>query len=181
MGDHDGGIEATLAELSDGRVMMLIRTMLDQFWKANSTDHGRYWREIVPSQIDASSAPGHLLSLSSGRIALVWNRLYPEGERSFPRHGGDRSQVMASWWHSEVMASWHRAEVSIAFSEDDCKTWTEPVMFASAHDKNAWLSYPYIYERRPGELWVTTRYNRLGPENIPAVSVIMQEEDFVVK
>ena len=171
-GHHDGGFEATIAELSDGRLFMLLRTNLDWFWEAYSSDHGRYWREIGRSQIDASSAPGYLLNLSSGRIALVWNRLYPEGETSFPRRNGD---------FSKVMASWHRAELSIAFSEDDCKTWTKPVIFASAEDKKSWLSYPYIFERRPGELWVITKQHQLGSENIPPVRVIMQEEDFVVK
>ena len=177
-GDHDGGFEATIAELSDGRLFMLLRTNLDWFWEAYSSDHGRYWREMRQSQIDASSAPGHLLNLSSGRIALVWNRLCPEGETSFPRRPGSSL--------SRVDASWHRAEVSIAFSEDDCKTWTEPVVFASAHDKNAGLSYPYMFERRPGELWVVTRYNLVQGTTeqhgtLPPVKVILQEEDFAAR
>jgi len=171
-GHHDGGFEATLAELSDGRLLMLMRTNLDRFWEAYSSDHGRYFREIKPSQLDASSAPGYLMNLSSGRIVLVWNRLYPEGEDSYQR----RNEA-----YSEVMASWHRREVSIAFSLDDGKTWTKPVLIARAHDEGAWLSYPYIFERRPGELWLVTRYNRLGSQNLRPVSVILREEDFIVR
>ena len=74
-------MEATVAELSNGRLLMLIRTNLDRFWEAYSDDGGRYWREIRPSQIDASSSPGYLIRLASGRLALVWNRLYPEGKK----------------------------------------------------------------------------------------------------
>ena len=87
-GDHDGAMEATLAELSDGRLMMLLRTNLDRFWEAYSEDQGLYWRTLRPSPIDASSAPGYLIRLASGRLALVWNRLYPEGKQTTVRRGG---------------------------------------------------------------------------------------------
>lgn len=75
-GHHDV-CEGTVAELSDGRLLMLLRTSLDRFWEAWSDDGGLSWREIRPSPIDASSAPGYLLGLESGRLALAWNRLYP--------------------------------------------------------------------------------------------------------
>ena len=78
-GHHDGATEPMVAELSDGRLLMLMRTSLDRFWQAFSDDGGRYWRTIQPSSIDASSSPGHLVRLSSGRLVLLWNRLNPEG------------------------------------------------------------------------------------------------------
>ena len=142
-GHHDGATEPTVAELSDGRLLMLIRTNLDRFWQAFSDDGGRYWRTIQPSSIDASSSPGHLLRLHSGRLVLLWNRLNPEG-RIVPK---SRPGVAA-----EIPASWHREELSIAFSEDDAKTWTRPLLIA--RQKNGQLSYPYLFERRPGELWL---------------------------
>lgn len=163
-GHHDGAMEATLAELSDGRLYMLLRTNLDRFWEAYSEDHGRYWRILRPSSIDASSAPGYLIRLASGRLALAWNRLGPEGHSEVPR-AGSRSAA-------EVQASWHRAELSLAFSEDDGKTWTQPVVIARRPRGS--LSYPFILERRPGELWVCTFFGtRLG--------VSLQEADFVPK
>lgn len=147
-GDHDGAMEPTVAELSNGRLLMLIRTNLDRFWEAYSDDGGRYWREIRPSKIDASSSPGCLLRLASGRLALVWNRLYVEGNDSTARRGGNNQ--------SEGMASWDREELSLAFSEDDAKTWSKPVVVA--RQPGAWLSYPFAIERRPGELWIVTRF-----------------------
>jgi len=142
-GHHDGAFEPTLAELSDGRLLMLMRTSLDQFWQAISTDGGRYWRIIQPSGIDASNSPGYLLRLQSGRLVLVWNRLHPEG-----------SEWQKSDWrqHTEFPSSWHREELSIAFSEDDGRTWTKPITVAK--QRGGQLSYPYLFERRPGELWV---------------------------
>ena len=146
-GDHAGAYEATIEELNDGRIWMLIRTNLDRFWEAFSDDGGKYWRVIRPSNIKASSAPGMLKRLSSGRLVLVWNRLYPEGKDSYKRKGGDGIT-------SEVAASWHREELSIAFSKDEGKTWSKPVVIAKKPE--AWLSYPYIFEYQPGELWITT-------------------------
>lgn len=163
-GNHDGAMEPTLVELSNGRVMMLIRTTLDRFWEAYSDDHGRYWREMRPSQIDASSAPGYLVRLASSRLALVWNRLYPEGKNTFEREGDSNT--------SEIPCSWHRDELSLAFSEDDAKTWSKPAVIARV--PGGGLSYPYLYERRPGELWVITRFDS-------KVCVSLKEADFVQK
>lgn len=74
-----------VVELTDGRLMMLIRTNLDQFWRAYSDDGGLYWRTIGPSGIDVSSAPGWLARLRSGRVVLVWNRLNSERTGARPR------------------------------------------------------------------------------------------------
>ncbi len=65
-GDHSGAMEPAVAELSDGRLLMLIRTHWGRFWEAFSDDGGLSWRTVHPSQIVAPSAPGHLLKLRSG-------------------------------------------------------------------------------------------------------------------
>ncbi|MGI5819053.1 MAG: sialidase family protein [Armatimonadota bacterium] len=147
-GHHDGAMEATVAELQDGRLWMLLRTNWDRFWEAFSTDNGLSWRVIQPTEIDASSAPGSLKRLASGRLALVWNRLYPEGRTDYPRRGGDDELCREP-------ASFHRDELSIALSEDDGRTWTPPAVLA--RDPGG-LSYPHVLERRPGELWITTMF-----------------------
>jgi sialidase-1 len=156
-GHHDGATEPTVAELSDGRLMMLIRTNLDRFWQAFSDDGGRYWRTIQPSTIDTSSSPGHLIKLHSGRLALLWNRLNPEGGVA-PKN---MSKVA-----TEVPASWFREELSLAFSEDDGKTWTKPMVIAR-EEKDGQLSYPYLFERRPGELWLAAGFAQKKAWNKP--------------
>ncbi len=168
-GHHDGAFEPTLAELSDGRLLMLIRTSLDRFWQAISEDGGRYWRIIYPSTIDASNSPGYLLRLQSGRLVLVWNRLHLEG-REYPKVHLPQ--------HTEFPCSWHREELSIAFSEDDGKTWTKPLVFAK--QPGGQLSYPYLFERRPGELWITAGFAfRKGWEDSLPLRLKVSEEALV--
>ena len=145
-GHHDGAFEPTLVELQDGRLWLLIRTNLDRFWEAYSDDGGCYWRVIQPSRIEASTSPGYLTRLASGRLVLLWNRLYPEGQDHFARR---------SWPYSEAEASWHREELSIAFSQDEGETWSDPPIVI-AREKDTWIAYPYLYEPEPGLLWIFT-------------------------
>ncbi|MGC8842826.1 MAG: sialidase family protein [bacterium] len=168
-GHHDGALEPTLVELKDGKLLMFIRTNLDRFWQAVSDDGGRYWRKIIPSRIDASSSPGKLMRLKSGRIALVWNRLNPEGGE-YPKRefkGG-----------TEFPASWHREGLSIAFSEDECESWTEPVVIA--RQKGGQLSYPYLFQPRPGELWIIAgfAFKKNWEEPYP-LRLKIEEEKFI--
>lgn len=162
-GHHDGAMEPTLVELQDGRLWMLIRTNLGRFWEAYSSDQGRSWRVLQPSQIDASSAPGYLLRLASGRLALVWNRLRPTHGKTYPMRGGDGQ-------FSLDPVSWQRAELSLAFSADEGHTWSEPVVVLRLKDGQ--LSYPYLFEPAPGQLWITTRFG-------DRVAVSIRESDFV--
>jgi len=147
-GDHDGVTEATILELKDGKLLMLMRSNWMCFWRAESQDGGLTWHPLGPSNIPASSSPGMLHRLKSGRIALVWNRLFPEGKDTFPLTGGDRLR-------SATPANWHRGELSIAFSNDECRTWSQPIVIARR--PGTWLvAYPYLFEAFPGELWITT-------------------------
>ena len=153
-GDHGGGIECTIVQLKDGRVWMLLRTYRGKFSEAYSHDNGLTWKDVRPSKIAASGSPGILHRMASGRIVLLWNRFIDPVKRT-----GRREQL------------------SMAFSEDEGKTWAEPVVIGydplqpgnrqSAHR----LSYPNVYEHRPGELWITTGQ---GP-----LRVKLYEKDFV--
>jgi sialidase-1 len=155
VGHHGGVTEATIEQLNDGRIWMLMRTNWKFFWEAFSDDEGLTWKDFKATTIDASSAPGQLMRMASGRLVLVWNRYYPEGHNTYPLTGGDNN------W-SEVPVSNHREELSIMFSENDGFTWNDPVVLAkiSVIDKikgvNNRLSYPYLFESSPGQLWITT-------------------------
>ena len=72
--------------------------------------------------------------LADGRIALLWN--HP------PRHRPDSGSS--------------REELSLAFSSDECATWSPPQVIAANYGAGGRVSYPYLYERKPGELWITT-------------------------
>lgn len=147
-GDHGGTMEGTVAELSDGRVYILLRTTRGWFWEAFSSDGGLTWEELSQSKLRSSTCCGQLARLDDDRLALLWNLPTDENPRD------TRS----------------REELSLAFSNDDAKTWTEPVVLSKRPLSPgepyymARQSYPYLYERRPGELWITTMQGNLRME-----------------
>ncbi|MCC6681260.1 MAG: exo-alpha-sialidase [Phycisphaeraceae bacterium] len=146
-GHHGGVCEPTIAELTDGKLLMLIRTNWMQQWRAESTDAGLHWHPYGPAGIASSCAPAQLHRLQDGRLLMLWNQPYPEGESSFPLQGGDRI------WSATAVSN-HRAELSLAVSSDDASTWSKPIVIA--RKPGAWLAYPYIFEVQPGQLWITT-------------------------
>lgn len=142
-GDHAGAIEPTLIQLRNGHIRMLIRSYHGHFYESWSTDDGRTWSDPEPSSIQASGAPGILTRLQDGDLVLIWNRLYLSG----------------------TTTKQHRTELSIAFSADDGVTWSDPVVLATNADgtrNNAnRVAYPYVFEVRPGYLWVTSMQGEL--------------------
>lgn len=100
----------------------------------------------------ASSSPGMLTRLASGRIMLIYNPLEPLLPDTTPlkRRGGQFSVREASWFRSELV---------VRFSEDEGQSWSEPTVLARM-DK-AWLSYPHVFEVSPGKIWITTMQTRL--------------------
>lgn len=145
--DHSGSIEGTVIELRDGSLYMLLRTETGFLWEATSIDDGLTWCDVKQSQIRSVTCCAQMLRLKDGRIALLWN--HP------PRHKTDSGTS--------------REELSLAFSSDECATWSKPMVVAASYDpgespgKKAppWVhqvAYPYLFERKPGELWITTMY-----------------------
>ena len=63
-------------------------------------------------------------------------------------------------------------------STDDGETWTDPVVIAHKRNRpgkasDRWLAYPYVFEYKPGELWITTMQGGLRVE--------IQESEFVAE
>lgn len=148
-GHHDGIFEGTLVELSDGRLMMLMRTPRDRFWRAYSSDGGRTWERVEPTTIPASSAPGYIMRLANGRLMLVWNPL-PPGEEMRPLEElvpGPKPYSQGT----EMPAKGWRNSLQIAFSDDDAETWSDSITIA----RGPRLCYPQMWERRPGEVWIS--------------------------
>ncbi|RAJ93110.1 BNR repeat protein [Larkinella arboricola] len=152
-GHHGGVTEATLEQLKDGRLWLLLRTNWGRFWEAYSKDDGINWSGFNPTKINASSAPGLIKRLQSGRLVLVWNTQFPQGRTEYKLSGGDNQ------W-SEIAASNHRDELAIAFSDDEGKSWSKTVVIAEK-GKQPRLSYPYVFEQKPGILWITTMQGEL--------------------
>jgi len=172
VGHHSGVTESTVEQLKDGRLWMLMRTNWGVFWEAYSENEGLTWKNFKPTKIDASSAPGMLKRLQSGRLFLVWNRNNLEGKPPSLLRPGDGIS-------SEVSSSGNRAELSVMFSDDDGKTWTDPVVIARINDQSIVkrLAYPRFFEPKPGEIWVTTTYGGFAGY----LAVKLFEKDFAGK
>src|SRR5690606_39463810 len=115
----------------------------------------------------------------SGRSLLVRNRPYTEGTNTYELRGGDNI------W-SETPVSNYRGEMSVAFSEDEGKTWSERVVIAKTDPggyraagvggtnpvmPNREVSYPFAVEIAPGAVWITSRRS--------TVRVKIYEKDFL--
>ena len=165
VGDHDGVTESTLEQMGDGSLKMLLRTNWGYFWETTSNNKGLTWENVKSTPIDASSSPGILKRLKSGRLVLVWNRYYPQGKKSYPLRGGDYN-------FSAAPVSMHREEISIMFS-DDGRHWSKPVVIGKTTEPKTQIAYPYLFEKKPGELWISFAFSKLR--------FSLQEEDFIQK
>jgi len=99
------GIEGTVVELEDDRLWMLLRTSRDVFTEVFSADAGLTWEDNRPSKIATSGSPGTMARLASGRLVLFWNR-----------------------YIDPVKKTGRREQLSMAFSGDDGRTWSKPVV-----------------------------------------------------
>lgn len=156
VGAHDGVFEATLVELKDGRLYMLMRTSWERFWEAYSWDKGLSWRQVGPSNIPTGSSSGCITRLASGRVALVWTSPLPGGKpRSLAEVLSTPPPAKATeYFYIVPNPSLGARQVSITFSEDETQTWTNPIVIGRESLENAGLRYVYLYEPEPGLLWI---------------------------
>ncbi len=131
--DHAGSIEGSVVERQDGTLYLLMRTESGFLWEATSRD-GLKWDNFQKSAISSVTCCPQMMRLADGRIALLWN--------ASPRH--------------DPTSRTSRAELSLAFSNDETASWSKPVIVAANYLRGGRVSYPYLYERKPGELWITT-------------------------
>jgi len=132
-GDHAGALEPAVIELQDGRIWMLIRTTLGHFLEVFSEDGGFSWSQPQPSVFRSPSSPCHITRLQSGNMAIIWNNTM------------DTTQG--------------RTALHMAISEDDGRSWTEPLEVVRGPEQAPQVSYPHIYEYARGELLV--RFNHV--------------------
>jgi hypothetical protein len=146
-GIEDGCFEATVAQRTDGSLLMMLRTPRDALWRSESRDGGLTWTKPEPTDIKASNSPAFLLSLSSGRMALVWNPLFGEGQTDGPRRVTPR--------YAEKPDSVFREEMYIAISPDGGRGWWPPQIIAK--QKGGKLRYAYMFEHLDGEIWLALK------------------------
>ncbi|MDO5553914.1 MAG: sialidase family protein [Planctomycetia bacterium] len=128
--------EHNIVELSDGRLWILARTLAG-CGEAYSEDGGKTWTDVKPSPvIKQTSSRFYAQRLQSGNIMIVKNG--PVGEDV------GRNTIMAS------------------LSEDDGKTWTEPLVL----DERPNVTYPNGTQAKDGTIYVVWDRGRVQEKEI---------------
>ena len=113
--------EPGVVELTDGRVMMWVRTDAGRQYQCFSRDGGDTWSALEPSGIVSPLSPASIERIpSTGDLLLVWNdhsRLAPSARRG-------------------------RTPLTVAFSSDDGKTWRH--VRDIEDDRRGWYCYTAI-------------------------------------
>jgi sialidase-1 len=114
--------EPGVVELTDGRILMFIRTSGGVQYISYSNDGGETWSKAVPSSLRSPVSPASIERIpKTGHLVAVWNNSYDSSHRG----GGKRTPLNA------------------AISRDEGKTWSEPrVLF---DDPDGWYCYTAIH------------------------------------
>lgn len=144
-----GAMEPEVIELTDGRVLMLIRTQLGYIARSISRDGGETWSPPTSLGIRAPEAPATLRRIpSTGDLVLIWNDTYTPGAD----HGGRRTPL------------------TVALSSDEGETWRTVGNLES--DPNKTFSYTSLifvgdravmsyWESGPQPAWLSSRFRSL--------------------
>ena len=114
--------EPTLTELSDGRLMLLVRTSQNFHYVYYSCDGGVIWSRPEPSIFHATATMPTLYRLDDGRILLFWcnNQPLPEldHEKTWPPLTDD---IKSGIWEDVFT---NRDANDLAISQDDGASWS---------------------------------------------------------
>lgn len=106
-------VEPMLVELSDGTLVMYLRTNEPWLYESRSTDGGEHWSEGVRTEIPSAVTKVCLLRDQAGTIYLLHN----------PNPAG-------------------RNPLELWISRDDLKTWEEKHILVSGDGEKDWICYP---------------------------------------
>ena len=136
-----GAMEPEVIELTDGRVMMLVRTQLGYPGKAYSEDGGDTWGPLTSLDVQGPEAPTTVRRIpATGDLVLVWNNTFNEGAG----HGGKRTPLTA------------------ALSTDEGQTWSVVNNLEDDTERTfSYTSLTFVRDRTVMSYWdsVGSRYS----------------------
>lgn len=95
----DGCWEPAAIELTDGRVLMLMRTGLGAQYQSFSSDGGETWSDPEPSELRGPAAPVYITRTpAGGHLLAVWNH-NPDSDRRNPFTSAISMDEGATWTH----------------------------------------------------------------------------------
>ncbi len=118
---ENSGVEPTIVELADGRLMMILRTSTDYHYVCYSADYGESWTKPMPTSFHGTLTSPFLLRMNDGRIVFFYNNTTPLPEQ-------DKTAVFPPLNAGEISGLWedvftNRDANCVAVSEDECETW----------------------------------------------------------
>ena len=94
--------EVTLAETTDGRILLFGRSTVGRIVHSYSSDGGETWSPVLPTELPSSGSPARLRRIpQTGDLLCVWNQVS----------------------HEEIRRGYRRGRLSVAISQDSGQTW----------------------------------------------------------
>ena len=94
--------ESSIAELSDGRVLLFGRSVVGRLVSSDSADGGESWSALLPTELASSGSPPRLRRIpGTNDLLCVWNQVSAE----------------------EIRRGYRRGRLSSAISKDSGATW----------------------------------------------------------
>ncbi|MBQ2733332.1 MAG: exo-alpha-sialidase [Clostridia bacterium] len=101
--------EPTIAELSDGTVVMLMRNYNGYLFRCDSTDGGRTWGEYYPTDIPNPRNKPRLIMMDKGRIALLNT---PNNTDISGEANGNKRFPYELWITDDDMRTWSKTQLT---------------------------------------------------------------------
>lgn len=103
--------EPNVAQLRDGRLIMLVRTTLGRLYQTFSPDGGATWDYPTPTELPSSYSPCSLERVPENAHTIKTGR------------AGDLVVVWNNVSNDEIKRGFRRGRLSVAVSKDDAGTW----------------------------------------------------------
>lgn len=180
--ESTGRVHGSIVRSADGtQLLQFFRSRLaDRVYVSRSGPEGEQWSPPEPIQLPNNNSSIQACRLSSGRLAIIYNRFCFEPDPSHPQAWGEANWPRTRW------------PLALALSEDDGQTWPwirdidSGFGFCGTANWhcNGQLAYPTILEGNPGELHIAyswagraaIRYLCLHEEEILGSSGIVEDD-----
>jgi len=153
--EQRGAMEPTIVELERDELYCLLRNKSGYLYETASHDGGCNWTKPRKTKIPSPEAICRILKLQSGRVLLVWNN--QSSATQAPRY-----------------------PLVAAYSQDGCKTWSEPRVIATETGANQLSNFGLI-QVRDGRILLGISHYRATQPSSSDLELAVLDEGWVLK